>query len=130
MLWWLIPLILFCASAIVILSVAVRKIPQARVIDVTNIPSERSRLIKEQILLGRIKRIYVSKLLKAKEISKPQARKLQTLVRKAVNHGVRLILGRHLPYTPGDALPSASARPLILLRTILVTSPQIQAQHQ
>ena len=66
------------------MTLAARKIPQARVIDVTNIPSERFRLVKEQILLGRIKRIYVSKLLKAKELAWPLARKLQMFMRMTV----------------------------------------------
>ncbi len=57
-----IPVILIILSFAVIVFVVLRKLPQIRVVDVSSIPKERERQIKEQILLKKLKRISGARL--------------------------------------------------------------------
>jgi tetratricopeptide (TPR) repeat protein len=52
-----IPLILILISLTIIVWVIYRKLPQVRVVDVSSIPSERERQIKEQIIMKKLQRL-------------------------------------------------------------------------
>ncbi len=53
---WL-PIVFIVASLAIIVTVMVRKVPQVRVIDVSTIPKEHGRQVKEQILLKKLSRV-------------------------------------------------------------------------
>lgn len=55
-------IILIILSVIVILAVVVKKIPQLRIIDVSSIPQERERQVKDQLILKRLNRTGGAKL--------------------------------------------------------------------
>lgn len=59
---WIIPLLLIAISVVVIVLILVRKMPQLRVINVDSIPKERTRKIKEQIILQKFQRASGKKL--------------------------------------------------------------------
>ncbi|MBU0531604.1 MAG: tetratricopeptide repeat protein [Candidatus Uhrbacteria bacterium] len=61
MLWWLLPLIILAASLIVLIVIAVRKIPQLRVINVEETLEEKIKKTKENLILERFKRLQKSK---------------------------------------------------------------------
>lgn len=62
MLWPLISVIVLVVSLGVAAWVLFRKIPQVRMIDVASIPSERTRRLKEQIILQKFERVGAEKL--------------------------------------------------------------------
>ena len=53
---WIVPIIVAVASLIVIVFVLAKKIPQLRVIDVKSIPEERTRELKERIIMEKLSR--------------------------------------------------------------------------
>ena len=53
---WIIPIIVIVASFVVIIFVLSKKIPQLRVIDVHSIPEERTRELKEKIIMEKLSR--------------------------------------------------------------------------
>lgn len=57
MFWWLTPLVLMMGSAITALIVIWRKIPQLRVLNVSELPEEHAKQVKEAIILRRFERI-------------------------------------------------------------------------
>jgi tetratricopeptide (TPR) repeat protein len=61
MLFWLIPIILLIASLIVVAVVVIRKIPQLRVTNVTVLPEEKIRRVKDLILERRFQRMMKKK---------------------------------------------------------------------
>lgn len=62
MIYWLIPLITLGLSVLVIVVMLIRAIPKLVVIDVETIPKERSRKIKEQIIMKRFVRMRNEKV--------------------------------------------------------------------
>jgi Flp pilus assembly protein TadD len=62
MLWWLIPLLLMILSALTIVCVVMRKVSLLRVIHVEALPQERTKHIKEAIIMQRFQR-FVNKRL-------------------------------------------------------------------
>lgn len=62
MLFWIIPLVVLVVSVLVIGAVLARKIPQLRMIDVSSIPTERSKQVKENIIRERVHRMGSEKL--------------------------------------------------------------------
>lgn len=59
---WIIPLILIALGTISVVLLLVKKMPQLRVINVDSIPKERTRKIKEQIILQKFQRASGEKL--------------------------------------------------------------------
>jgi tetratricopeptide (TPR) repeat protein len=53
---WIIPIIVIAICLVVIVFVLAKKIPQLRVIDVKSIPEERTRELKERIIMGKLSR--------------------------------------------------------------------------
>lgn len=62
MLWWLIPTIFIVISLIMMAMIVLKKIPQLRVIDVNAIPKEKTRQMKERLILNRFERVGSEKL--------------------------------------------------------------------
>lgn len=61
--WWpLISVILLVGSLAVAAWVVLRKVPQVRMIDVASIPTERTKRLKEQIILQKFERVGAEKL--------------------------------------------------------------------
>ncbi|MCX6715362.1 MAG: tetratricopeptide repeat protein [Candidatus Uhrbacteria bacterium] len=59
---WIIPLVLIVVGIISVVSLLIRKMPQLRVINVDSIPKERTRKIKEQIILQKFQRASGDKM--------------------------------------------------------------------
>ena len=62
MLLWLIPLILLVASTVVLGVILARKIPQLRVMETSTASDERSKRVKEAIILERVGRMQSERL--------------------------------------------------------------------
>jgi Tfp pilus assembly protein PilF len=59
---WIIPIIIILVSLLVIIFVLIRKIPQLRIIDVQSIPEERTREVKEKIIMEKLSRAGRNKI--------------------------------------------------------------------
>lgn len=57
MFWWLIPTILLAASVATLFFIILRKIPQLRVMNVSALPEEKARQVKEFLLQQRFQRV-------------------------------------------------------------------------
>jgi len=86
---WIFPIFLFL-SLIVVGVVAVRKIPQLRVIDVDSIPKERERKVKEQLILKKFQRTSETKLRSAVKAAEVFASVVSRQGRRAVQKLYRL----------------------------------------
>jgi len=62
MLFWLIPLVLIVASLVVLIVLALRKIPQLRVLNIEDAAKTKAKRIKEAIIVERLKRLRGPKL--------------------------------------------------------------------
>ncbi len=60
--WYLIPTLTFVAGLVVFFTILARKIPQLRVLNVESIPQERTKRIKEQLILQRFDRVGREKI--------------------------------------------------------------------
>jgi len=60
--FWLIPLVIFIIALLAVLFVLWRKMPVVRAIDISAIPTERAKKIKEDIIMQRFQRMSSEKL--------------------------------------------------------------------
>jgi tetratricopeptide (TPR) repeat protein len=84
MLFWLIPLILIGLALVGIGVVIVRKIPALTVIDVSTIPEEKTRRVKERIILERFQRLQSERLGRVLKIVAAGGKALAGLGRRIV----------------------------------------------
>lgn len=80
----IIPLILLLLSVLVTVIILIRKVPSLRVINIDSIPKERTRKIKEQIILQRIQRSGGEKLRVLGKISSTIGQEFSSVGRRAV----------------------------------------------
>lgn len=90
MLFWLIPLVLIGASLLAILILVLRKIPALTVIDVSTIPEEKTRRVKERIILERFQRLGSEKLGRVGKVMVAGGKGAARLGRRAVQRLYRL----------------------------------------
>jgi len=88
--FWIIPLVLIVASLITILVVLIRKIPALTMIDVSTIPTEKVRQVKERIIIERFRRIQKEKLGRVGKVVGVGATAVARTGRRAVQRLYRL----------------------------------------
>lgn len=81
---WILPLILMAVSALTLLWLLIQKIPQLRVVNVDSIPKERTRKIKEQIILQKFQRVGGKRLKGLFTVATGTGRLVSRMGRRAV----------------------------------------------
>ena len=89
MLTWIL-LIIMLLSLLGIGFVFVRKIPQLRVIDISSLPKERERQVKEQLILSKLQRTGGAKILRVARVSSGVVTLLSKYGRRAVQKLYRI----------------------------------------
>ncbi len=90
MLFWLVPLILIGLALVAIGVVIIRKISALTVIDVSTIPTEKTRQVKERIILERFRRLNTEKLGRVGKAVVAGGKRAVSLGRRAVQRLYRL----------------------------------------
>mgnify|MGYP001595460922 CR=1 FL=1 len=86
--WILIILILACAGIVCL--VLIGKIPQLRVIDISSLPKERERQVKEQIIFSKLQRTSGAKLMRVARVGSVVMKKFSRYGRRAVQKLYRI----------------------------------------
>lgn len=87
--WWFFGILIFI-SLLVVVAVIIRKIPQLRVIDVDSIQKERSKKIKEQLILSKLQRTGGARLQKGAKVFSSVGKEVSRYGRRAVQKLYRL----------------------------------------
>lgn len=132
MLFWLIPLIVLAVSALVALVVVLRHVPQLSVLDVDTIKEERTKRLKDRIILERFGRLHAKQFAWLRKlgteavsaVSKAGRRSVQRLY-KLEQYYQRL---KQVPGTTSAADPNAIKRSLDQAEEFVRDDEMVQAE--
>jgi len=102
--WWIFPLSFFILSVIIAIGVVVRKIPQLRIINTDILPKEKTKRVKQAIIMRRFERHFGKRYKKGRRVfqtmgnhvSKRGRKFVQKLYAKTQRARLRLFIRNHL----------------------------------
>lgn len=66
--WWIIPLFFLILSVVVVIGIVIRKIPQLRIINTDILPKEKSKRVKQAIIMRRFERHFGKRYKKGRKV--------------------------------------------------------------